>query len=157
LVVLTILGAAGMNSSSLELKMSGNSLGKTTSFQGAEDVRVLAENTVNTLVQRIEVNGDTPAQAAANAGLNKGFYDLTTAAAPAVDTIAFWGNTNNYKPVGTTGGYVVEYFGVQAVFANRLTAPVSGDETLVHVFRLTAVGDASDGARTALQAMYMRR
>lgn len=157
LIILTLLGVSTMSSSGFELRMSGNSLEKTVSFENAEDVRVVAEETVNAMVNRIE-SGYTPAQAATYVGLTKGFYNRTVGSNPTVDAVEFWDDTDNYMQVGAAGaGYAVEYLGVQAVFLNRSAAITGTTSTLMHVFRLTTIGQGADGARTALQAVYMRR
>lgn len=158
LVILTFLGVATMSSSGLELRMSGNALEKTVSFEDAEDVRVVAENMVNDIVDRMEDSSDNARQAAISVGLNKGFYDRTVGSNPTVDAVEFWADSDNYMQVGGAGaGYALEYLGVHAVYLNRSNASAGVNDTLVHVFRITTIGQGADGARTALQAVYMRR
>lgn len=158
LVVLTLLGVAMLSSSSLELKMSSNALAKTVSFNAAEDVRLIAEDKVTDIVNRIEQNNRTFIQAAQDEGMTKGYYDLSAGGTgPGVDLFQFWDNSANYMQVGASGnGYAVEYLGVHALFLNRTTAPAGGNEARMHVFRLTISGVGSDGARTTLQSMLMK-
>lgn len=157
LITLTILGAAVMSGSGLELKMSGNALDKTVSFNDAEDVRGTAENTVNNIVENMEDNNRTFAQAIANLGLGNGFYDLSNGGTVSTNIVEFWENANNYRAVGANGaGFVVEYLGVYPVYLDRLTAATGGSEELMHLFRMTVVGRGNGGALTAVQAVYMR-
>lgn len=159
LIILTLLGVSTMSSSGLELRMSGNFLEKAVSFENAEDVRVVAENMVHTIVSRMEGNTTEHArQAAVAVGLNKGFYDRTVGSNPTVEAVEFWEDTNNYMQVGSAGaGYALEYLGVHAVYLNRTDAIAGTNDALMHVFRITTIGQGADGARTALQAVYMRR
>lgn len=158
LIILTLLGVSTMSSSGLELRMSGNSLEKTVSFENAEDVRLVAENMVDSIVSRMEGTTENAREAAVAVGLNKGFYDRTVGSNPAVEAIEFWEETNNYMRVGSTGsGYALEYLGVHAVYLNRTDAMAGTNDALMHVFRITTIGQGADGARTALQAVYMRR
>lgn len=158
LVVLTLLGVAMLSSSSLELKMSSNSLAKTVAFNAAEDVRLIAEDKVTDIVNRIEQNNRTFTQAAQNVGMAKGYYDLSAGGTgPGVDLFQFWDDPANYMQVGAgVNGYAVEYLGVHALFLNRTTAPAGGNEARMHVFRLTISGVGNDGARTTLQSMLMK-
>lgn len=158
LVVLTLLGVAMLSSSSLELKMSSNSLAKTAAFNAAEDVRLIAEDKVTAIVNRIEQNNRTFIQAAQDVGLTKGYYDLSGGASgPGVDLFQFWDDSANYTQAGASGnGYAVEYLGVYTLFLDRTTAPVGGNEARMHVFRLTISGMGNDGARTTLQSVLMK-
>lgn len=157
LLIVTLLGVSTMSSSGLELRMSGNALEKTVSFENAEDVRMIAESMANSVVERMENSSDNARQAAAQVGLNKGFYDRTVGSNPSVDAVEFWNDTGNYMQVGGAGsGYALEYLGVHALYLNRQSASAGINDTLMHVFRITTIGQGADGARTALQAVYMR-
>jgi len=158
LIILTLLGVSTMSSSGLELRMSGNSLEKTVSFENAEDVRLVAENMVDSIVSRMEGTTENAREAAVAVGFNKGFYDRTVGSNPTVEAVEFWEETNNYMQVGSTGsGYALEYLGVHAVYLNRTDAMAGTNDALMHVFRITTIGQGADGAHTALQAVYMRR
>lgn len=157
LIILTVLGVSTMSSSGLELRMSGNALEKTVSFENAEDVRLTAENMADSIVERMESTNNNARQAAVHVGLNKGFYDRTVGSNPTVDTVEFWDDTGNYMQVGSAGsGYALEYLGVHALYLDRQNATAGTNDTLMHVFRITTIGQGADGARTALQAVYMR-
>lgn len=158
LIVLTVLGVAVMSGSSLELRMSSNALDKTVSFNDAEDVRGMAEAAVDAIVNRMEQNNVTFSNAAAALGYGNGFYDNSGVGGQVpADVAAFWNTAANYRAAGANGGgYAVEYLGVYPVYLDRLSAPVDGDEQLMHVFRLTVMGRGSTGGTTAVQAVYMR-
>lgn len=157
LIVLTVLGAAVMSGSGLELRMSSNALDKSFSFNNAEDVRGSAENAVDSIVEQMEDNNRTFTQAVTFLGLGNGFYDLSNGGTVSTNVIEFWQDATKYKAVGANGaGYAVEYLGVYPVYLNRLTAAAGGSEELMHFFRMTVVGRGSSGALTAVQAVYMR-
>lgn len=157
LTVLTILGAAVMSGSGLELRMSSNALDKTVSFNDAEDLRGQAEAAVNAIVDYMEANNVTYAAARNALGYGNGFYDNSAGGEVTTDVAAFWDTPANYRAVGASGaGYVVQYLGVYALYMDRTTAPAGNGEQLMHVFRLTVLGRGATGAMTAVQAVYMR-
>lgn len=141
LLVLTILGITAMNTSNLQLLMTGNSQYQTLALNTAEDVIRTAEDFVQDYVTGVQA---LPAN---------GYYDLATDAE--VDLSSHdW--TNDSVASGSSN-YVIEYAGDQnldsASLAWRQNNGISGDT--VSVFRITARTPTARGAVRYVQSIYV--
>ncbi len=147
LLVLTLLGAAAMRTSHLELKMSGNVMQKTVSFQESEDAREIAEASIRAIVDNINSGGSFPASQA-------GMYDVAGGEQrPDVTDPDFWADSDNYIEVNSYNRYVVEYLG-------RKTVTLDDRSTTrdMHVFRISVLGIGTDGiSQTLAQTVFMER
>ncbi len=142
LLILTILGITAMNTSTLQLLMTGNSQYQTVALNTAEDVIREAEKKVDQIV----ATKTLPAS---------GYYDLS-AGTPEVDLKNFqW--ANNQVIVQNNAKYIIEYAGDtvldSASLAWRQNAGIQGDT--VSVFRLTARAPAARGAMRFVQSIYV--
>jgi len=143
LLVLTLLGVAAMNTSNLQLLMTGNSQYQTTALNTAEGVIRDAENFVASYV-----NGTATLPAS-------GYYDLPGGASP-IELNGFdWSSAN----VVTSGSsqYIIEYTGDtnldSASIAWRQSNGIAG--STVSVFRITARSPASRGAMRYVQSIFV--
>lgn len=145
LLVLTLLGITAMNTSSLQILMTGNSQYQTTALNDAEDVMRTAEDLVSNFVG---VAGATyPAT---------GYYNIPSGDA-AIDLASFdW--ADNAKTISSgSSRYIIEFTGTQelnsASKAWRQDQGIVGDD--VSVFRITARTPSTRGAMRYLQAIFV--
>lgn len=140
LLVLTLLGVTAMNTSNLQLLMTGNSQYQTTALNIAEDTIRNAEDKVTSIV-----NGGTKPT---------GYYDIT--AVPAIDLSSFDWADSKVASSGTSK-YIIEYTGNHTLDSASLkwrqTQNITGDK--VYVFRITARSPASRGAMRYVQSIFV--
>ena len=143
LLVLTLLGVASMNTSSLQLLMTSNSQYQTTALNTAEDIIRDAEAAVNTLVG----GGAAPAT---------GYYNITAGNDTPIDLDAFIWSAGAVTTSGSSQ-YIIEYAGDTTIdsasLAWRQSQGISGDT--VSVFRITARSPASRGAMRYVQSIFV--
>lgn len=145
LLVLTLLGVAAMNTSSLQILMTGNSQYQTSALNTAEDTIRTAEDLVAGLVG---VPGATyPAT---------GYYNIPGPDDP-VDLNNFdWNDNTKVTTVGSSK-YIIEFTGTQelnsASKAWRQDQGIVGDD--VSVFRITARSPSSRGAMRYVQSIFV--
>jgi type IV pilus assembly protein PilX len=165
LVVLTVIGLAAGGTSSLQLKMSSNSLEKNASFQYAENAIAVAEKKAIELADAMRWIGGT-------FDCTTGYYALPTAPKQTGCTgLAFPANNvagldpknfdwNNAVVVsGTNARYVIEYMGAYNDITMRTDAARgtgSQKRQTAFMFRVTARGGANNASYTYLQEIYMR-
>lgn len=162
LVILTVIGLAAGSTSSLQLKMSSNTLEKNASFQYAEDALAVAEK------RAIELADDIRwASGKFNCSVT-GYYAPVpttetdrlncTTGLPTLDPKTFdWSNAVVVS--GTNARYVIEYLGTYDNIAMRTDAArgqAGQKQKTAYIFRLTARGAANNESFTYLQEMYMR-
>ena len=165
LFVLTLIGVSSINTTTMEEKMSGNTLNRHLAFQAAESVLREAEKFIETAII-------IPSAQFTNTGVN-GLYTLGNgpSSTEAVDP-AWWAanNTVSYadtqQSIKTQPQYVIEYLGstTQTSPSNiNLVGGGSGGgggnaEAPIHLYRITARGTGiSDNAVVVLQTHYGKR
>jgi len=166
LVVLASLATIAMTSSSLEQRMSVNSLEQNVAFQAAESGLKSGEAIVAALAA--PSNGSAGCAAPCITTLdnvNTGIY--------ANDTGLPWGDFATYPEIGTAGTYtssasapqyIVEYVGfmVDPNSTMKVDSPVVlGSEyyrvTAMGIGRTNTAGASNAGAQSVLQTIYARR
>lgn len=146
LVLLTILGLAGMSSSSMELKMSSNLQQQTVSFQNSENGRTFAERLIRTsFINWMDVSGN-PTTFPATAG----YYNIFGGTAvPDIASRTFWSTTANSMDCAGNR-CTIEYLGRQMVFLDNQTTSANQ-----YVFRITTYGKSTDGTDSIVQAVFL--
>lgn len=144
LLVLTLLGVAAMNTSSLQILMTGNSQYQTSALNTAEDTIRTAEDLVAGLVG---VPGATyPAS---------GYYNIPGGDNP-IDLNNFTWDDDDVTTIGSSK-YIIEFTGTQelnsASKAWRQDQGIVGDD--VSVFRITARSPSSRGAMRYVQSIFV--
>jgi type IV pilus assembly protein PilX len=142
LLILTLLGITAMNTSNLQLLMTGNSQYQMTALNTAEDIIRTAEDTVTTLV-------------ATKVPPASGYYDIS-GGNPEVDLTEFtWPDAGVI--IQGTSKYIIEYAGDtvldSASIAWRQKKSISGNT--VSVFRLTSRSPSSRGAMRFVQSIFV--
>lgn len=142
LLVLTLLGVTAMNSSNLQLLMTGNSQYQTVALNNAESVIRDAEATVDSIV----TGGPVP---------STGYYDIS-GSNPEVDLGSFsWSDSETV--IDGNSKYIIEYAGDTVLdsssLAWRQNNGITGDT--VSVFRITARSPATRGAMRYVQSIYV--
>ena len=149
LLVMTLLGVSGMNSSRMENLMAVNHQLQARTLANAELVLAMGEQKVEELVGTLSsIDWGAPGDA---------WYDRSDISAQHIDVQSpDWDFA--YHAVTATSRYVIEYAG---------TRPVPGDDTpvdaavtcqagrCVQVFLVTAQADAGRGARRTVQSVYV--
>ncbi len=165
LFVLTLIGVSSINTTTMEEKMSGNTLNRHLAFQAAESVLREAEKFIQAAII-------IPTAQFSDAGLG-GLYTLGNgpSSTEAVDP-AWWtaNNTVDYadtqQGIKTQPQYVIKYLGSSTQTAptniNLLGGGSGGGggnaQAPIHSYRITARGTgASDNAVVVLQTHYGKR
>lgn len=146
LLILTMIVVGSMNTTNMQVLMTGNTQYHTQALNDAESALRFAENTIS--------------QFATNVANNKpGFYDLKTSNSQATNFSTFtWDNTS--AATHTIGSrrslYVIEYTGFTpgagAPLGWRQGDPIIGD--IYHLFRITARSTSARGAVRLVQTVY---
>jgi type IV pilus assembly protein PilX len=152
LLLMTLIGTVGMQTTSLEEKMAGNMRNRNLAFQAAESALTAGESYLNT----------TAFAALPSFNCTKGFYPKSgtgcAAAQPVWDTIN-WENANasvlyvgNLANVEANPRYIIEYMGIRDANLNGSTTDGGVDQ---HVYRVTAraTGGSSETV-VILQSIY---
>jgi type IV pilus assembly protein PilX len=142
LLILTLLGITAMNTSNLQLLMTGNSQYQMTALNIAEDIIHTAEDTV------LDIVGGAAKPAS-------GYYDISGGAAEVNLTDFKWADADVI--VQGTSKYIIEYAGDTvldaASLAWRQDEGIFGDT--VSVFRLTSRSPSSRGAMRYVQSIFV--
>jgi len=151
LLIMTLLGVFGMNTSRLENLMAGNNQFQATALSNAE-------LTVRAGEARTEaILGATPFTEWNDAG--DFYYDRTAESTDIIDpTARNWGFASNpYSlPDGSTGRYVIEYAGHESLPGEDVSFPSDCTAgACVFVFRISAQNETSRGARRTVQVVYV--
>lgn len=154
LIILSGIGIYLAKRSSLDLRMAGNLMGKTQTFEQAEEARITAEIAANTLADKISAGGRFDCS-------TSGFF-----AAPGVSGTSGncrslsvkdlkWDNSDS--SASASGQYVIEYQGQLNIVLeeDRFNLPIK--QTEVHGFRIVTRGIEESGGRTVLETIYVRR
>jgi len=145
LMVLTILGIAAMNTSNLQLLMTGNAQYQTVALSQAELTIRVAETLLEDVIAG---TGTIPAN---------GYYNVTPGNSDPIDLESFtWDDTTSVEAAGGSN-YIIEYTGDKTLppesLAWRQLQGIAGDK--VYVFRITARSPASRGAMRYVQSIYV--
>lgn len=173
LLALTILGLASIDSSNLELKMSGNALESSRVFHAAERARVAAEKVVADAAEAIDA-GTEQFICNSAAGYFADFtlvsdtvqaakmYNCSAATNLIPDLRSYnWNNSTSVASLdaGDTseGRYIIEYLGMRDIAPNREVASRDADTPVTaYFFRISVRGSFSNGAETYLRSFFMR-
>lgn len=143
LLVLTLLGVTAMNTSNLQLLMTGNSQYQTTALNIAEDTIKNAED----IVEGIVAGAAKPAN---------GYYDIAATPADEIDLANFDWDASKVVTDGASR-YVIEYTGDHTLDSASLkwrqSQNILGDK--VYVFRITARSPATRGAVRYVQSIFV--
>lgn len=144
LLVLTLLGVSAMNSSSLQMLMTGNTQYQTVALSQAE----LTIRQGETLVDDIAAGTTAPPAI--------GYYDIRPGKGTEVDLTTFtWDDTAAIN-FGASY-YIIEYAGDKKLRAETLAwregQNIAGDS--VSVYRVTARSPATRGALRYVQSIYV--
>lgn len=141
LLVLTLLAVTSMNTSNLQILMTGNSQYQMIALNTAEDAINTAQKAVDELV-----NNST--------AITSGYYNTTV---PLDIKNVNWDSGNVATITATNSKYIVEFLKTQELNSSskawRQDAGIVGDD--VSVFRITARTPASRGAMRYVQAIYV--
>ena len=145
LMVLTILGIASMNTSNLQLLMTGNAQYQTVALSQAELTIRVAESLLDDVIAGTET---IPAN---------GYYNVTPGNDTPIDLSDFtWDATTSVEAAGNSN-YIIEYTGNKILppesMAWRQMQGIDGDS--VYVFRITARSPAGRGAMRYVQSIYV--
>ena len=145
LMVLTILGIASMNTSNLQLLMTGNAQYQTVALSQAELTIRVAESLLDDVIAGTET---IPAN---------GYYNVTPGNDTPIDLSGFaWDATTSVEAAGNSN-YIIEYTGNKTLppesLAWRQLQGIAGDS--VYVFRITARSPAGRGAMRYVQSIYV--
>ncbi len=145
LMVLTILGIASMNTSNLQLLMTGNAQYQTVALSQAELTIRVAEELLDDIIAGTET---IPAN---------GYYNVTPGNSDAINLGSFtWDATTSVEAAGNSN-YIIEYTGNKTLppesLAWRQLQGIAGDS--VYVFRITARSPAGRGAMRYVQSIYV--
>lgn len=149
LVVLTIIGMAGMDVTSLEEKMAGNMRDRNAAFQAAEAALRDGENFLNARAVLPAFDG------------TDGFYSLTTNGTKNWESVD-WGSSAavisysgpGFDELNSTAAYIVEDLAA-AASSDSLEAGVAVDNK--RYYRVTARAEGlSDTTVVILQTVYKR-
>ena len=149
LLIMTILGAFGMNTARIENLMAGNSQFQVAALNDAEFVLGVGEQNVEDILGNLPFTDWNETDDA--------FYDRTSESTDVIDThVLNWGF--NYQEEDSSSRYVIEYAGSEPVPGND--ASVEGTSTCpagscVWVFLATAQAETSRGARRIVQSVYV--
>jgi len=146
LLVLTLLGVTAMNTSNLQLLMTGNSQYQTTALNIAEGVIRIAEDEVAGLVG---VTGAT--------WPTSGYYDISgSGSLKDIFSNVDWDDSTQVATEGSSQ-YIIEYTGVQTLDSAsaqwRQDNGIIGDD--VSVFRITARTPSTRGAVRYVQSIFV--
>ena len=146
LLVLTLLGVTAMNTSNLQILMTGNSQYQTTALNKAESVLRTAEDVISDFI------GTPGATYPAS-----GYYNIPGGAAP-IDLATFdWDDANVILIPGEPSKYIIEFTGTEeldsASKAWRQDQGIIGDD--VSVFRITARTPSTRGAVRYVQSIFV--
>ena len=173
LLALTILGLASIDSSTLELKMSGNALESSRVFHAAERARVAAEKVVADAAEAIKAGSEQFICNSA-AGYFADFtlvsdtvqaakmYNCSAATNLITDLRNYnWNNSTNVASLDASdtseGRYIIEYLGMRDIAPNREVASRDSDTPVTaYFFRISVRGSFSNGAETYLRSFFMR-
>lgn len=146
LVLLTILGLAGMSSSSMELKMSSNLQQQTVSFQNSENGRTFAERLIRTsFINWMDVAGNPT-----TFPITAGYYNiLGGAAVPDIASRNFWSTAANSMDCAGNR-CTIEYLGRQMILLEDKVTSANQ-----YVFRITTYGKSTDGTDSIVQAVFL--
>ena len=156
LLLMMIIGMAGMRTTTLEEKMSANLRDKTIAFQAAESALKEAEEAIDILVQLSQFN---------DAGTG-GYYNSTDNLDSPWETIDWSEGTITIEGLAITESadepkYIIEYFTEVSAEGNSFNMGNYGQnvgEGNFEIFRITAMGiGASSTSRVMIQEHYGRR
>ncbi len=142
LVILTLIGVAAMNSSTIELIMAGNTQLQTRALAEADRTLTTAE----TMAKGLTVVSDFS---------EAGYYNIKNEAAPDIRTMT-WTSANSQQADTDMNRYVVEFTGNFAISGNSEAWGVKGTATSVDVFRITSHSEDAKGAVRMVQSVYVR-
>ncbi len=176
LVVLTLLGLAGMNNSILEQRMAGNTRQAQIAFEAAESALKAGEVWLTTAG-----NLDTVAQLVSkfNGSVNGFYAERRPEPGAAINALAFdvsdpsaWTAANSIELTGFGGNvakkprYIIQYVGRTRVSTGNKTLPEldvldpnsNKPDLREYVFRIVAIGWGADGsAKQVLQSTLRKR
>lgn len=151
LLVITLLGLAGIQGTSLEERMAGNSLDRQRAFQAAEAALLVGEAYLRTSVSVTQVFDDDGTD---------GLYDNSNLKLwqalnwNGTDSIAYAGNVGTKFPAR----FVIQNYGTVTADADQLNLDNYGQGTgarAIGLFRLTARSTGGGGnAAVILQSTY---
>ena len=144
LLVLTLLGVTAMNTSNLQILMTGNSQYQTTALNKAESVLRTAEDVISDFI------GTPGATYPAS-----GYYNIPGGATPINLTTFDWADANVI--IAGSSKYIIEFTGTEeldsASKAWRQDQGIIGDD--VSVFRITARTPSTRGAMRYVQSIFV--
>ena len=150
LLVLTIIGIAGMRTTVLEGKMASNSFDQNTAFQAAEAALRDGEDTIGGLVTTASFDGTNGRLGSSDS--DPDWFDSTTWVSGS--SIAYSGTLSDVK---TQPRYIIKFIGQSANNTGSLKTVGYGvhKTSTVNDFRVTARGTGkSDNSQVILQTYY---
>jgi len=159
LLLITMVGLFMTRSSSLELRMAGNSGAKALSFESAEEARLDAEVTLVGVANKISKG--TPYDCA---DLGTGFHAVAgygnNCTSVSLDSLK-WDNTDSIvNPDNVHARYVYEYLGLDNVTeeGDDVEIGVQGVHLIdVYVFRVIGRGSETSGAASTIETIFLAR
>ena len=152
LLVLTVIGIAGMRTTVLEEKMASNSFDQNTAFQAAEAALRDGEDTVNGLVTTASFDGTNGRLGSSDS--DPDWFDSATWDPNNATSIAYSGTLSDVK---TQPRYIIKFIGQAANNTGSLKTVGYGvhKTSTVNDFRVTARGPGkSDNSQVILQTYY---
>jgi len=166
LLLLTIIGIAGMAVTSLEERMAGNDRDRQLAFQAAEAALRNGEEYVAT--NNLPGN-PLGAKFAANCQDQGAGLCLPAVAGSANvwedTTLDVWGNANRHRTYSYTGLsglaaqpiYIIEYLGPQIIAPQTAVTCASAPSPCPQMYRITAIGyGGTPNAKVMLQSVYKK-
>ncbi len=152
LVVLTVIGLSGMESSTFEVKVARSVKSQMDAFTNAEDALHEGENQICGLQEKPN-SCDGGFTEDLDATTSDGFYVGNTLSL--ADLPDYLGNSLNKEAVtsGAVNSYVIEYLGVVTPHGGSLNAGQSGAEKR-YLFRVTGYGESNKGGSKMTQSYY---
>lgn len=169
LLVMTVLGLSSAGSSTLQLKMSGNTLASSHVFQAAERARIEAQKVAADLAEIrrntgfYTCNGPAGLRVADALVLAPDVMGCSTATGTVNDLRTFdWANrSTTVASLDTSdtseGRYIIEYLGERAIAPDRNVATRDTDApALAYFFRISIRGTSASSGETYLRSFYMQ-
>jgi type IV pilus assembly protein PilX len=157
LLLLTIIGVAAMNTSTLQEKMAGNARDKNLSFQAAETALRTGEDLIG---GSVNINSVVAVSTITNDGLHKPAVPPTAPVWISID----WISGSDLKPLSGLGGvysqpkYIIEDLGEIPDTSGSLGMPETYKSKGKNLFRITARGvGGTEFATSMVQSTYEKR
>ncbi|MDA1074951.1 MAG: PilX N-terminal domain-containing pilus assembly protein [Proteobacteria bacterium] len=159
LLLITMIGLFLTRSSSLELRMAGNSGAKAQSFERAEEARLDGEATLTDVANKI--SSGTPYNCA---DLGKGFHAApgygSNCTSVSLAAMKWDGTDSLVDPDNSNARYVYEYLGLDNVTeeGDDVEIGAAGSYLMdVYVFRVIARGLETSGASSTIETIFLAR